>query len=108
MSWGAFTGLNCSRPTIHISLFFAAHYYISASVCEQKITYQLFGGAEYPRNVPVRAYCDSGDRGSFCNEGSNARKYGAQELLNEDNIGNIGSIPFEVLTASIEDLGGQM
>lgn len=33
------------------------------------------------------------------------KKIDAQELLDKKNVGNMGYIPFEVLTASIADLG---
>ena len=37
----------------------------STPVHEQRMTYRLFGEAEYPERVPVSAYEDTGERSGF-------------------------------------------
>ena len=38
---------------------------LSTAVHEQRMTYQLFGKAEYPQHIPVSAYRDTSERSGF-------------------------------------------
>ena len=78
---------------------------LSPDVHEQRITYQLFGEAEYPQHIPVSPYRGTAERSRFVT----SVLAGEEGMVDAEESGgddaDNGDVPFEILTESMTARG---